>query len=134
MGWPGYFSSTSTRGLGALAVATRPVGIDVERLVSGETATDVGALLHPRERHAVMRAAQLGDLAGRRAFTRIWVRKEALLKATGEGLTAPLDRDDLSAPASHPVTGWHVVDVAEETMTGWGLDDVFGAYAVAATD
>lgn len=79
----GVHVSVSGRGaLAALAVASAPVGIDIEPVqAGGEIIEDV---LHADER------AQLASLDGdakMRHFLRIWTAKEAYLKALGTGLT-----------------------------------------------
>lgn len=126
VGHDGFFSTSSTPWITALASADVPVGIDVEVLAAASTVTDVSRMLHPGEQ-AVIDAATSDD-DGRRAFTQIWTRKEALLKATGEGLNAPLDRDDVSDRARMP-PGWRIVDISDD-LEGYDGPSTFGAWAM----
>jgi 4'-phosphopantetheinyl transferase len=80
--------------------ADRPVGVDVEQ---------INALLKPAELtgHVLTRSeAELLDGldadARVDAFTTYWARKEAVVKATGEGLRAPLRDLEVSAPSEPP--------------------------------
>ncbi|HET6393803.1 MAG TPA: 4'-phosphopantetheinyl transferase superfamily protein [Blastococcus sp.] len=90
---------------GCVAVAVRrgaPVGVDVEEIVpwAATELVDVALLTLAAEE----RAHLLGAPAGARAagFATYWTRKEAVVKATGAGLTAPLEEIVVSAPASPP--------------------------------
>jgi 4'-phosphopantetheinyl transferase len=76
--------------------ASRLVGLDVE-LISAATAKEapVDVVLSAAE-HLCYRKL---DVAARStAFFRYWVRKEALLKATGDGLAVPMTHLTMSAP------------------------------------
>ncbi|MFI1962955.1 4'-phosphopantetheinyl transferase family protein [Streptomyces pathocidini] len=105
-----HFSLSHSGDLVLLAFAETPVGVDVEAVPSPETANEVAAVLHPRER------AEIGALpAGRRAdaFARCWTRKEAFLKGTGKGLAEAPSVTYVGAgpePAGPP--GWAVADLA----------------------
>ncbi|MEV7373669.1 4'-phosphopantetheinyl transferase superfamily protein [Streptomyces sp. NPDC090301] len=66
-----------------VAVASVPVGVDVETVPADGVVRDVGTALHPRER-AELAALPVSARAG--AFARCWARKEAALKATGVAL------------------------------------------------
>ena len=101
-----YFNLTHSHGLAALAVARFPVGVDIEavRPVEDDLA------------HAVFSPAELDEFASlpqaqrRLGFFLGWTRKEAVVKALGSGLHAPLDRFSVSltpgAPARLLVMGW----------------------------
>ncbi|MEE6263238.1 4'-phosphopantetheinyl transferase family protein [Plantactinospora sonchi] len=90
------FSVTHSGDWVAVAVASVPVGLDVQETTDG---TDVVALstavLSPAElRWWRERPAE----DARRAFFGYWARKEALLKATGHGLAVPMNTVTLSPP------------------------------------
>lgn len=92
------FSVSQTRGLALLAFAREgALGVDVETL---DQPLDLPALaevaLTARERACL--AAIAGEPARRQAFLRYWVRKEAGLKATGEGLAVDPARFDAEQP------------------------------------
>ncbi|GAA1156407.1 4'-phosphopantetheinyl transferase superfamily protein [Kribbella jejuensis] len=81
-------SVTHSGDLVGIAVADRPVGLDVERVdpeldVDGVAAVVLGA----HELHELSRRTGIEKV---RAFTESWTRKEAALKATGEGLRGDL--------------------------------------------
>jgi 4'-phosphopantetheinyl transferase len=87
------FSLAHSGALALVAVAReRAVGADVERV---RRRTDVVALarsaLSPAERRSIESLAT--DAERREAFFRCWTRKEAYLKARGEGLAGGLDAD-----------------------------------------
>jgi 4'-phosphopantetheinyl transferase len=66
-----------------------PVGLDVERIRRTDVDTSlIGATLTAEERRALSR---LPPEERERAFLKHWTRKEAVLKATGHGLRAPLN-------------------------------------------
>lgn len=101
---PGLHVSVS-HSAGAVAVAVGrdgPIGIDVEQIGRHDPAELerlADQVLAPQER------AELARLAGRfraRGFTTYWTRKEALVKATGEGLDAPLDSVVVTRPSDPP--------------------------------
>ncbi|SEK59424.1 4'-phosphopantetheinyl transferase family protein [Streptacidiphilus jiangxiensis] len=82
-----HFSLSHTNGMALLAFASTPVGVDVESLAS-VPGTELVPLLHPAEQRAI-RALPPEDQE--RAFLHCFVRKEAYLKGTGDGLWAELD-------------------------------------------
>jgi 4'-phosphopantetheinyl transferase len=101
------FNVSNTRNVAVVAVCETPglrVGVDVEH---GERALNHSLLarkfLTTREQ-AALRA--LPDDARRRAFLRAWTCKEAMSKATGDALSAPLARLDVRlAPVLQLVDG-----------------------------
>lgn len=70
-----------------LAVASAPVGLDVESDTRRADDTLISYALNETERQAL---AGLGPAERATAFFRYWTRKEALMKATGKGLRIPL--------------------------------------------
>jgi 4'-phosphopantetheinyl transferase len=82
----------------------RELGVDIERV---RPMSDVRALaaryFTARERDAVLR-----DEA---AFFTFWTRKEAVLKADGEGLGRPLDSIDVTEPVGPLLGRWNVQDL-----------------------
>lgn len=88
--WP--FNLTHTRDLAILAVTQdRAVGVDVESM-DRPAPIDVGL-----RQFAPLESRALADLAGSpdaqaAHFWSLWTLKESLIKATGQGLTTPLNR------------------------------------------
>ena len=79
-----------------------PVGVDVEevgRLAPGEAGELAGCALPGREREHL---ARLPAAQQPWAFTVSWVRREAVLKATGQGLGVPPDELVLTPPSTPP--------------------------------
>jgi 4'-phosphopantetheinyl transferase len=89
------FNLSDTDGLALIAVAgDRPLGVDVERHRDDPTLLDVAdKFFSPGEVHALRGVDPEGRLG---AFFRIWTRKEAFIKAIGEGLARDLDSFDVS--------------------------------------
>ncbi|MGW3666470.1 4'-phosphopantetheinyl transferase family protein [Streptomyces sp. NPDC005141] len=106
-----HFSLSHSSGKALVAVATAPVGVDIQRMPSAETTEVCTGLLHPGER------AELDGLPpGRRgaAFGQLWARKEAYLKGLGTGLERPLHADYLGSPHRDPwlrPPHWTVLDL-----------------------
>jgi 4'-phosphopantetheinyl transferase len=87
-------SHTAGRVVVALSME-RPVGVDMEAdTLLGDEVSPV--LLTPHERHALEQAGGISSMA----LLRAWVRKEAVVKATGDGLLMPLNSFAVSPPTT----------------------------------
>jgi 4'-phosphopantetheinyl transferase len=85
-----HFNLSHARGLVACAVATgATIGIDVETLSRKHVGLEIADRFFTPSEVAILRAAASGQQL--EAFFRFWTLKEALIKATGEGLHRPLD-------------------------------------------
>ena len=139
-GVPLTFNLSHTRDFAALAVTRAPIaalGLDIEAIRPIEhgiaqrffSAAEVAAL----EAHSPQTRTE--------AFYRCWTRKEAFVKAQGEGLGFPLDAFDVSLTADAPpallrlagspaadLARWHLVHLSERDLT----PGVIGAIAIAA--
>lgn len=100
------------------------IGIDIERVDSTVDHHDLAGIFHPVE-CSTIRA--LPARAARDAFYRCWTRKEAVVKALGEGLSRPLTafrvltdvaaRDWLAEPPAAAAKGWTCTDLP--SMAGY---------------
>jgi len=95
------FSVSHSHGVALYAVTRgREVGIDLERIRSDLTVAEIAErFFSPRE---VATLRELPTEAQREAFFRCWTRKEAYIKARGEGLSLPLDQFDVSLAPGEP--------------------------------
>lgn len=82
------FSISHAAGLAAVAVARRDVGIDVERMAWSDDLLDVAPSTFADEQVAALQA--LAGMPRCRLFFRYWTLGEALIKATGLGLSQDL--------------------------------------------
>jgi 4'-phosphopantetheinyl transferase len=95
-GHPCHFNLTNSGELALVAVSREVVGVDVEQLRPLKDLRGLAASCFSlAEQHALAR--QPDQIAG---FFRIWTRKEAVIKAIGEGLGFPLQRFTVSAGLS----------------------------------
>jgi len=119
------FNLSHSGGCAVLAVTRgRRVGVDVERIQAERATLSVARrFFAPAEAAAVATAAP-ADRA--MTFFRCWTRKEAYVKARGEGLSLPLDRFEV--PLGPDATGALTVarDDHTETMR-WGLRELVPA-------
>lgn len=126
--WPVHFSlSHSGSDVWMACCDAAPLGIDIEAATPDPA--DLLPVVHPDE------AADLRNDNSAAACRRLWVRKEAVVKALGEGLSQPLDAfrvaidvrpDDwlLAAPAASPQP-WTTRDLPD-------CGDINGAVAIRA--
>jgi 4'-phosphopantetheinyl transferase len=116
------FNVSHSHGVALYAVARRrEVGIDVERIRSDLAVAEIAErFFAPGE---VMQIRSLPAEAQWQAFFRLWTRKEAYVKARGEGLSLPLDQFDLSAPP--PGTGATPIPQRKPSeTTAWAFCDL----------
>lgn len=96
------FNLSHSSGLGIYAVTFgRRVGVDIERIEARPDLLEVARRFFTPEEFALLEPNRSLEL-----FYRIWTRKEAWLKATGEGLRAIGTSPDPSR--------WHICDLAIE--------------------
>jgi 4'-phosphopantetheinyl transferase len=99
------------------------IGVDVELLDHARYDDGVAERFFSRQEAATLQA--LGQAARPYAFLRCWTRKEAFIKARGQGLSLPLrDFDVAFAPGTRPRilrTAWSAKEPAE-----WTLCDISG--------
>jgi 4'-phosphopantetheinyl transferase len=107
----------------ALFAVTRigPVGIDVERIRVNEDARELmNWFCSPRERELFDNlAAQEKQLA----FFNLWTRKEAFLKATGEGITQLLNQVEVAFRPGEPAR-FIAVSGDSERAYRWSVHDL----------
>ncbi|MEU6056335.1 4'-phosphopantetheinyl transferase superfamily protein [Streptomyces xanthochromogenes] len=106
---PVHFSLSHSRGMALVAVASAPVGADVERVPRSDTVDICARSLHPDEQREL---AAVAPEERHGAFGRIWTRKEAYLKGLGTGLSRQPSLDYLGADTGRRPAGWSVIDLS----------------------
>ena len=112
----------------------REVGVDVEAVRTLPDADDVAARWFSPREYATYRALEPGDRA--LGFFQCWTRKEAFIKALGDGLFHPLDRFDVSLTPGEPAQILRVADVPGDRCR-WrleGFSPVPGFVAAVVTE
>jgi len=116
------FNLTHSHDLALVALTRgRELGIDVEYCRPMPDAELIAArFFSPAEQTALH---ELPDAARIRGFYTCWTRKEAYIKARGEGLSLPLDSFDVSVGGMTPARLVHVYDKPEEVKR-WSLQTI----------
>ena len=117
---PLHFNLAHSDDLAVVAVTgVAPVGIDVERVRPLEHAADlVARFFSPRETRVFQSLPSDRQLT---AFFNLWTRKEAVLKATGAGLTTPLHRVEVSFLPDAPAR-LIAIDQRPDLAAAWRID------------
>jgi 4'-phosphopantetheinyl transferase len=108
----------------------REIGIDVERIRPEMANEQIAERFFAPQEVATLRA--LPPDAQLEAFFNCWTRKEAFIKASGEGLSLPLDQFAVTLTTGEPAAIISIKDDAE-TASHWSLQALTpGAGYVAA--
>jgi len=111
-----HFSTSHSGECMMAAFADSDVGCDIERTDQEiDWRPIVRQLFAPRERETL---DALPEGSGRPAFFDCWVRKEAFVKALGQGVSYPFDSFDMSARPGEPplgIAGWRMAAISPGT-------------------
>lgn len=95
------FNVSHSQGLALYAITrNRQVGIDVEYIRPVPEIKEIAQRFFSAQENAVLRG--LPETVKLEAFFNCWTRKEAYIKARGEGLSLPLDQFDVSLAPGEP--------------------------------
>jgi 4'-phosphopantetheinyl transferase len=124
------FNVSHSQGIALYAFArSRQVGVDVEHIRLDLAVAEIAArFFSPRE--AAMLLVLPPDVQ-RQAFFRCWTRKEAYIKALGEGLSLPLDQFDLSSVHGEPATS-SAAERNPSEASRWSVREISPAPGYAA--
>ena len=100
-GGPLRFNASHSNGVALYAVtAGREVGVDLEFVRADFAGVEIAESFFSRREVSALRALPPGALTD--AFFDCWTRKEAYIKARGEGLSHPLERFTVSLAPGEP--------------------------------
>ncbi len=116
------FNLSHSAALAIYAVARgRDVGVDVECIRRLPDAQRIAERYFSERERTELRALPVDQR--QEAFFRCWTRKEAYIKATGQGLSLPLDQFDVSLSPGEPATISHPRQDPEENAS-WSLREL----------
>jgi len=101
-----HFNLAHSGELALLAVAPAELGVDVEAIRPVPELDQIARRFFAPTEHAQIR--QLPAEQQQPAFFTCWTRKEAFLKATGDGLTRPLDSFSVAVQPEQPAQFNHI--------------------------
>lgn len=95
------FNSSHSQGLALYAVTrSRRIGIDIEQIRPVPDIESIAQRFFSQQENAAFKAVSAEQKLA--AFFNCWTRKEAYIKATGDGLSFPLDRFSVSLTPGEP--------------------------------
>jgi 4'-phosphopantetheinyl transferase len=116
------FNVSHSQGLALYAVTRgRELGIDLEHIRSELAVVEIAERFFSRREVAMLRS--LPTEMQSQAFFRCWTRKEAYIKARGEGLSLPLDEFDVSLAPGEPAAVLGTLRDPFEALR-WSLQDL----------
>jgi 4'-phosphopantetheinyl transferase len=119
---PIRFNMSHSHGVALYAITCdREVGIDVECVRSNLEVEQIAGRFFSRQEIATLHA--LPAALRRYAFFLCWTRKEAYIKARGEGLSLPLDQFDVSLVPGEPAALLRTRPDSDEALR-WSLKDL----------
>ncbi len=105
------------------------IGIDLEAVRVISEADDIAARYFSRRENTTYRTLNPGDKP--LGFFNCWTRKEAFVKALGDGLSIPLDRFDVTLAPGEPAKVLRVENTPGDD-SGWRLDSLCPATGYVA--
>lgn len=128
------FNLSHSEQLALYAVAWRNVGIDVEQICLERDCESIAERFFAASEQADLN--QLSPELRHQAFFNGWTRKEAFLKATGQGLTISLDQIVVSlmpnVPAQILHIDWNPAEVSRWSIQALDVGNKYAAAVVAA--
>lgn len=112
------FNVSHSGGLFVCAVSSGlPIGVDVEEIRPMEDMTAIADhFFAPAEQRHL---ASIAEADRKHAFYECWTRKESVIKATGEGISRPLDSFEV---AFGPGVAAHLVRIDDNYSPAWQMD------------
>ena len=95
-----HFNLTHSGSKALLAIGSQPLGVDMEQMKSDLSFDEL--VPHFMSVQEQTRFANLNEAEKRNAFYLCWTRKEAYVKAIGQGLSYPVQQVTVSFDASDP--------------------------------
>ncbi len=123
------FNMSHSHGVALFAVTENSeLGVDVERIRADFASEDIARRFFSRFEVETFNSLHEAERVA--AFFRCWTRKEAYIKATGRGLSQPLDGFDVTLAPDVPAA---LLRADEDDASRWSLNDieVGGEYAGA---
>jgi len=115
------FNVSHTEDLAVYAFSSgREIGVDVEAVREMRDADEIAARFFSRRENEAYRALDLRDKP--LGFFNCWTRKEAFIKALGDGLYHPLNRFDVSLAPNEPAKILRIENTSGDAC-GWALHD-----------
>ena len=118
-GQPLYFNISHSDNVAVFAFSrSLELGVDVEAIADMSDRDEVAA--HCFSNHEIKKYKQLDDSQKPLGFFNCWTRKEAFVKALGDGLQCPLDSFDVTLSPGEPA---EILRIGEHTgrECGWKL-------------
>lgn len=105
------------------------IGVDIERIRDISEMEQIAKRFFSTRENAVFHT--LSKSERKEAFFNFWTRKEAFLKATGDGLSRPLNRFDVTLVPGEPARLLRIEGDTEEAQH-WSIQDLKPASGFAA--
>ncbi len=124
------FNVSHSSGLSLMAFTLgREVGVDLEQIRSDMPFEDIAERFFSTRENAILHS--LPNNIKRTAFFNCWTRKEAFLKARGDGLSIPLDQIDVSLIPGEPASLLGIKDSIGEAAR-WSLQELHPGHGYVA--